>query len=98
LKGQFQEKLGPGAQLLTYTDDVELHAKSAEWEAFYNYHRPHGGLGWKNTYERLVEKCDNFFSQPRLCSSHLIYPWATDVSFDSLTIASQWRWARGKSP
>ena len=31
-------------QLLTYTDDVDLHAKLAEWEASYNYHRPHGGL------------------------------------------------------
>lgn len=39
-------------QLLTYTDDVDLHAKLVEWEAFYNYHRPHGGLGG----ERLIEK------------------------------------------
>ncbi|MEP6605983.1 MAG: integrase core domain-containing protein, partial [Nitrosospira sp.] len=30
--------------------------KLAEWEAFYNYHRPHGGLGGKTPYERLVEK------------------------------------------
>ena len=43
-------------QLLTYTDDVDLHAKLAEWEAFYNYHRPHGGLGGKTPYERLIEK------------------------------------------
>ena len=42
--------------LLTYTDDVDLHAKLAEWEAFYNYHRPHGGLGGKTPYERLIEK------------------------------------------
>ena len=26
-------------QLLTYTDEVGLHAKLAEWESFYNYHR-----------------------------------------------------------
>ena len=32
-------------QLLTYKDDVDLNAKLAEWEAFYNYHRPHGSLG-----------------------------------------------------
>ena len=31
-------------QLLTYKDDVDLNAKLAEWEAFYNYHRPHGSL------------------------------------------------------
>jgi len=43
-------------QLLTYTDDVDLHAKLAEWEAFYNYHRPHGSLGGKTPYERLIEK------------------------------------------
>ena len=43
-------------QLLTYTDDVDLHAKLAEWEAFYNYHRPHGGLEGKTPYERLIEK------------------------------------------
>jgi len=26
-------------QLLTYKDNVDLHAKLAEWEAFYNCHR-----------------------------------------------------------
>jgi hypothetical protein len=43
-------------QLLTYKDDVDLNAKLAEWEAFYNYHRPHGSLGGKTPYERLLEK------------------------------------------
>lgn len=43
-------------QLLTYKDDVDLHRKLAEWEAFYNYHRPHGGLNGKTPYERLLEK------------------------------------------
>lgn len=43
-------------QLLTYKDDVDLSAKLAEWEAFYNYHRPHGSLDGKTPYERLVEK------------------------------------------
>lgn len=40
-------------QLLTYTDDVDLHAKLAEWEAFYNYHRPHGALAGQTPYETL---------------------------------------------
>jgi len=71
LKGQFQEKLGPGAQLLTYTDDVELHAKSAEWEAFYNYHRPHGGLGGKTPYETLGRKNAIIFSVSRGCVHHI---------------------------
>lgn len=35
---------------------VNLHAKLAEWETFHNYHRPHGGLGGKSPYERLIEK------------------------------------------
>ncbi len=43
-------------QLLSYTDDIDLRAKLAEWEAFYNYHRPHGSLAGKTPYERLVEK------------------------------------------
>ena len=43
-------------QLLTYTDDIDLHAILAEWEVFYNYYRPHGGLGGKTRYERLIEK------------------------------------------
>jgi|GEM_PF-1410918 len=43
-------------QLLEYTDDVDLHAKLAEWEAFYNYHRPHTSLKGKTPYERLREK------------------------------------------
>ena len=43
-------------QLLTYTDDVDLHVKLAEREAFYNYHRLHGSLGGKTPYECLIEK------------------------------------------
>jgi len=35
-------------QLLTYKDDVDLDAKLAEWEAFYNYHKPSWKLGWEN--------------------------------------------------
>jgi len=42
--------------VLTYTDDADLHAKLAEWEDFYNYHRPHGSLGGKTPYECLIEK------------------------------------------
>lgn len=43
-------------QLLTYKDDVDLHAKLAEWEAFYNYARPHSAMNGKTPYERLMEK------------------------------------------
>jgi len=31
-------------QLLTYTDDVDLNKKLAEWERFYNLDRPHGAF------------------------------------------------------
>ena len=43
-------------QLLDYTDDVDLKAKLAEWEAFYNYARPHAAMNGKTPYERLKEK------------------------------------------
>jgi transposase InsO family protein len=38
-------------------DDTELfNDELAEWENFYNYHRPHGGLGGQTPYERLRQK------------------------------------------
>jgi transposase InsO family protein len=40
-------------QLLTYTDDVDLNAKLAEWEGFYNHSRPHGAFNGKTPYETL---------------------------------------------
>ena len=43
-------------QLITYKDDVDLKAKLAEWEQFYNYVRPHSAMGGKTPYERLIEK------------------------------------------
>jgi type I restriction enzyme R subunit len=43
-------------QLIDYTDDVDLHEKLAEWEAFYNCHRPHSAHGGKTPYEVLKTK------------------------------------------
>jgi transposase InsO family protein len=43
-------------QLLTYSDDVDLHAKLAEWECFYNLSRPHGAFNGKAPYETLRER------------------------------------------
>jgi transposase InsO family protein len=43
-------------QLLTYTDDVDLNDKLSEWERYYNFHGPHGGLNEKTPYEVLREK------------------------------------------
>lgn len=40
-------------QLLTYTDDVDLNRKLAQWERFYNYDRPHGAFDGKTPYEAL---------------------------------------------
>ncbi len=40
-------------QLLTYTDDVDLNKKLEEWESYYNFHMPHGGLKGKAPYEVL---------------------------------------------
>jgi transposase InsO family protein len=39
------------------SDDIHLfNKKLREWEKYYNYHRPHGGLGGQTPYERLIEK------------------------------------------
>lgn len=38
-------------------DDAEVfNDKLQEWEDYYNYHRPHGGLGGQTPYERLRQK------------------------------------------
>ena len=38
-------------------DDTGLfNQKLKEWEDYYNYHRPHGGLGGQTPYERLLQK------------------------------------------
>ncbi len=42
-------------QLLTYTDDVDLHAKLAEWESFYNLSWPRSAFSGKAPYETLRE-------------------------------------------
>jgi len=43
-------------QLLTYTDDIDLREKLAEWERFYNLSRPHGAFNGKAPYEILRER------------------------------------------
>jgi transposase InsO family protein len=41
-------------------DDTHLfNDKLQEWEDYYNYHRPHGGLGGQTPYERLKEKSNS---------------------------------------
>ena len=38
-------------------DDANVfNNKLKEWEDYYNYHRPHGGLGGQTPYERLRQK------------------------------------------
>ncbi len=43
-------------QLLTYTDDVDLNAKLAQCERYYNHHRPNGGLGRSITVRSAARK------------------------------------------
>ena len=45
-------------QLLTYTGDVDLNQKLMEWEAYYNFHRPHGSLRGRAPYEVLKDKME----------------------------------------
>ena len=43
-------------QLLTYKGDQELEKKLAEWETFYNLHRPHGAHGGQTPFEVLQQR------------------------------------------
>jgi len=43
-------------QLLDYTGDVDLRAKLAVWEEFYNLQRPHTALSGRTPYEVLRDK------------------------------------------
>ena len=43
-------------QLLSYKGDVDLEAKLAEWENFYNFARPHGAHHGQTPYEVLRER------------------------------------------
>lgn len=49
-----QEKRCP--KLIEYKDDVDLRKKLNECEAFYNHHRPHGGLKGMTPYEVLKKR------------------------------------------
>lgn len=43
-------------QLLRYKGDVDLEARLAEWENFYNHQRPHGAHDGTTPYEALRER------------------------------------------
>ena len=45
-------------QLLSYKGDVDLIAKLAEWESFYNLARPHGAHNGKTPYEALRQSLE----------------------------------------
>ncbi len=45
-------------QLIDYKDDVDLRTKLKEWEAFYNYHRPHSAHRGKTPWEVLKMKLE----------------------------------------
>jgi transposase InsO family protein len=40
----------------TVSDTKVFNDKLREWENFYNYHRPHVGLGGQTPYERLKQR------------------------------------------
>lgn len=54
-------------QLIEYTDDIDIAKKLAEWEIFYNCHRPNAALNGKTPYEVLKQKLslnNTSFSNP----------------------------------
>lgn len=52
----YEKQVSGHHQLLSFSDDVDLNQKLAEWEDFYNYCRPHRSLKGKTPYEVLREK------------------------------------------
>lgn len=52
---QRYEKQLPGHQVQIDVAKV-FNNKLQEWEDYYNYHRPHGGLGGQTPCERLRQK------------------------------------------
>jgi transposase InsO family protein len=43
-------------QVLDYTGDVNLRKKLAQWEAYYNFLRPHAAHLGKTPYEKLKQR------------------------------------------
>jgi transposase InsO family protein len=59
-------------------DDAKVfNEKIKEWEHYYNYDRPHGGLGGQTPYERLMQKqLQSDPSVTRLRQTHMqVGPW-----------------------
>jgi transposase InsO family protein len=57
LNGRSNDRTGQTSRSSTsYKGDVDLEAKLAEWERFYNLARPHGAHGGKTPYEALRER------------------------------------------
>ena len=55
--GRPAEREDLGSDQGVVIDDTELfNDRLQEWEDFYNYNRPHGGLGGQTPYERLRQK------------------------------------------
>jgi hypothetical protein len=46
----------PANSTTTYTGDIDLRAKMAQWEDYYNYLRPHATHLGKTPYEKLRTK------------------------------------------
>ena len=55
-------------QLLTYTDDVDLDRNLFQWEDFFNFNRPHGGLNGKIL---LMKYSGKSYNQPKTLSGEV---------------------------
>jgi transposase InsO family protein len=74
-------------------DDVNIfNAKLKEWQDYYNYHRPHGGLNGQTPYERLRQKTQtegprvSDHRQPHTCAPGRIR--TCDTGFNGRTIST----------
>jgi Integrase core domain len=69
-------------------DDVNVfNARLKEWQDYYNYHRPHGGLNGQTAYERLRKKTQTEAACNR--SSSAAHVWSPPSPFSAQTGESQ---------
>ena len=54
-------------------DSQVFNDKLQEWEDFYNFHRPHGGLGGQTPYERLRQKTQAPRRKPPTSAAHHVW-------------------------
>jgi transposase InsO family protein len=78
-------------------DNTEVfNDKLREWENFYNYHRPHGGLGGQTPYERLKQRTQTRVEPATISCTPRSMPWCPESTL--LTLRAIGDGVRSKEP